>query len=87
VTIAKKDLYPGESIDGIGGFCVYGAVETYAHAKAAGMVPVGLINDETKVIKPVKKGVPLTYGDILLDEGSPVLKMRRTQEEFIAKRL
>jgi predicted homoserine dehydrogenase-like protein len=82
VTIAKKDLRPGEKIDGIGGFCVYGAVETHARAKSAGMVPIGLLNDESKVVRAVKKGMPLTYGDVLLDENAPVMKLRRRQDEF-----
>lgn len=87
VTIAKKDLFPGEMIDGIGGFCVYGAVETHTAAKAAEMVPIGLINSETKVVKAVKKGTPLTYKDIILDSGSPVLKLRKRQDELSSKYL
>ncbi len=83
VTIAKKDLHKGETIDGIGGFCVYGTIEKYTTAKQEGFVPIGLINRDTKLVRDVKKGELLTYADIKLDEASPVFRMRRLQEKII----
>ncbi len=45
VAIAKKDLSAGERLDGIGGFCAYGHIDTAAGA--AGMLPVGLVEYAT----------------------------------------
>src|SRR5688500_8284123 len=40
VTLAKRDLKPGETLDGIGGFNQYGQLEVAA--KARGLLPIGL---------------------------------------------
>ena len=83
ITIAKKDLQVGEKIDGIGGYCVYGSFEQYAKAKAERLVPIGLINKNTTVRQPLKKGQAITYDDLIFDENSAVYKLRAEQEEFI----
>ncbi len=45
VAIAKKDLAAGEKLDGIGGFCAYGHIDTADGA--AGMLPIGLVEYAT----------------------------------------
>jgi predicted homoserine dehydrogenase-like protein len=42
VTVAKRDLGAGETIDGIGGFTVYGLIDNATSARAAGALPMGL---------------------------------------------
>jgi predicted homoserine dehydrogenase-like protein len=42
VALAKRDLRAGETIDGIGGFTVYGLIENTAPARAMGALPMGL---------------------------------------------
>lgn len=83
ITIAKRDLKAGEMIDGIGGYCVYGSFEKYETAKNENIVPIGIINKNTKVIKDVKKGSAVTYDCLQFDENSPVYKMRKEQERVI----
>ncbi|MGH7688589.1 MAG: NAD(P)H-dependent oxidoreductase, partial [Gemmatimonadaceae bacterium] len=42
VAVAKRDLTAGETIDGIGGFTVYGLIENTAQARAMDALPMGL---------------------------------------------
>lgn len=81
ITIAKRDLKTGESLDSIGGYTVYGSLETYDIAKRENLVPVGLINENTKVIKDVKMGDTITYEDVILDN-SYICKLRREQDQL-----
>ncbi len=83
VTVAKKDLSPGEYIDGIGGFCVYGAIERYETARRENLTPIGMINTATRVVKPVKKGQAVSRDALAFDENSPVYRLRRRQEELL----
>jgi predicted homoserine dehydrogenase-like protein len=43
VAVAKRDLRAGETIDGVGGFTVYGLIENTGAARAAGTIPMGLV--------------------------------------------
>jgi predicted homoserine dehydrogenase-like protein len=42
VTVAKKDLKAGETLDGIGGFSAYGLIENSAAARAVDALPIAL---------------------------------------------
>ncbi len=82
ITVAKKDLKKGESIDGIGGFCTYGTIDKREVAKELNALPIGLINKNTKMAKDVKKGEIITYDDVILDEDSLLVKLRREQDKI-----
>ncbi len=83
ITIAKKNLKIGERLDGIGGFTVYGSIETYETAIKEKLVPIGLINENAIVKTNVKKGQPITYDMIQLDETTLIYKLRKLQEQII----
>lgn len=51
---AKKDLAPGDVLDGLGGYCVYGLIETVAADMLEPGVPVCLAHD-ILVRKPIRK--------------------------------
>ncbi|MBI4940073.1 MAG: oxidoreductase [Actinobacteria bacterium] len=80
---AKKDLAPGDTIDGIGGYCVRGMIEDAAIAKAENLVPLGILN-KAKVVRPVARDQVLTYDDVELDESSTVVMLRRLQDRLLA---
>ena len=82
VAVAKKDLAAGTVLDGIGGHCIYGTIESHANAKREKMVPVGLINNSTKLKKAFAKGEVLTYDACEFDVQSPVFKMRMLQDKL-----
>ena len=42
LTVAKRDLKAGESLDGIGGFCTYGLVDNTTAARAERALPIAL---------------------------------------------
>jgi predicted homoserine dehydrogenase-like protein len=42
VTVAKRDLLAGETIDGLGGYMTYGVCEKYKLSGHEGLLPMGL---------------------------------------------
>lgn len=83
IAIAKKDLKAGEKLDGIGGFTVYGSIETYEKARKENLVPLGLINKNTVMKIDAKKGQPITYDMVELDKTTLIYKLRELQEHVI----
>ena len=83
VAVAKRVLRAGEYLDGIGGYTVYGVIDTYANAKKDNALPLGLVSSKVKLIKDVKKGETLTYDMVELDEESLILQLRRLQDKVI----
>ena len=69
VAYAKKDLQPGDTLDGIGGYTVYGIMENSPQARADDLVPEGL-TDQCTIVRPVAKDQPLTMADIEIPAGS-----------------
>jgi predicted homoserine dehydrogenase-like protein len=55
VATAKRDLLPGENLDGEGGYLVYGKLMQAAASLRAGGLPVGLAHD-MKLHRPVQAG-------------------------------
>jgi len=78
-TIAKRNLEPGEIIDGLGGFTVYGMLESAATARDGRHLPLGLAPGAT-VKKAVSMGQPVTYDDIDVDESLMIVHLRRLQD-------
>lgn len=83
VAVAKRDLRAGEYLDGIGGFTIYGIIEEYEVAKTSGFLPIGLVNDKTRVKTDIKKGEIITYNMVEIDNESPVVQLRKLQEKIV----
>ena len=86
VATAKRDLKPGEMLDGEGGYTVWGKLFQAQKSHAAGGLPLGLAH-EVKVIRPVKKGQSLTWADVAMDETLPAYKIRREMEAAFGQQL
>lgn len=84
ITMAKRDLKAGEKLDGIGGYTIYGALESHKIQKEENLLPIGLITGDVTVTRDIKKGEALRYSDVNLDESSTILKLRRKQDEFFS---
>lgn len=82
VTVAKVDLKAGQNLDSIGGYTVYGTIQTYEEAKAGNALPIGLINPQTRLKCDVKKGEIIRYDMVELDENSLVYQLRKEQDEI-----
>ena len=83
VACAKRDLAPGDKLDSLGGFTMYGLIDRAEVARAEGMLPLGLAVGAT-VVRPVKAGQPIRYDDVNLIEGQTILKLRREQDALLA---
>ena len=79
VTIAKRDLKPGDVLDGIGGYACYGEID--AAAGASGLLPIGLA-DGAVMMRPVMCDRPISYDAIELPRESLLMRLRREQERL-----
>jgi predicted homoserine dehydrogenase-like protein len=79
-SVAKKDLKPGDMLDGEGGYCVFGKLVSARESVKARYLPMGLTN-RARVIRPVRKDEILTYDDVELDEHVFAVKLRKSMEE------
>jgi predicted homoserine dehydrogenase-like protein len=86
VATAKRDLKPGEMLDGEGGYTVWGKLFQAEKSHGIGGLPLGLAHD-VKVVRPVRKGQSLTWADVAIDESLPAFKVRREMEALFAPSL
>ncbi len=84
MTVAKRDLKPGDILDDFGGYTFYGVMDRAFVARQANALPVGLAIG-AHVVRPVKCGSLVTWDDVRLDEGSTVVKLRREQDALIKR--
>jgi predicted homoserine dehydrogenase-like protein len=82
VGAAKRDLEPGEGIDGGGGYTVYGRLESADDAARADHVPLELL-DGAEVVEPVARDEVVSYDDVELETDSFLYHLRRLQEETL----
>lgn len=80
--VAKRNLKPGDVLDGIGGTSFYGQIDTYEIAKADCLLPIGLAKG-AQIVRPVSIDMPITCTDVEL-KPSTVLDLRRMQEAWFA---
>jgi predicted homoserine dehydrogenase-like protein len=78
VATAKRDLTPGEMLDGEGGTTVWGKLLPAATSRHIGGLPLGLAHD-VKLVRPVKQGQSLSWDDVQMP-ASRALAMRREME-------
>jgi len=79
VATAKRDLKPGEILDGEGGYTVWGKLLPASKSMAMGGLPLGLAHD-IKLIRPVKKGQSLCWDDVAVDTSTHAYKIRQELE-------
>jgi predicted homoserine dehydrogenase-like protein len=78
VAVAKRDLTPGERIDGIGGHTVRGL--TYPATAATGLLPLGLAQG-CEVIEPIARDEPIPTSSVA-PAGNTIEMLRRLQDEL-----
>jgi len=83
VATAKRDLQPGEVLDGEGGYTVWGKLTPAKASLAAGGLPLGLAHD-VKVVRPVKQGQSLSWADVAMDTTTHAYAVRREMEALFA---
>jgi predicted homoserine dehydrogenase-like protein len=83
VATAKRDLRPGELLDGEGGYTVWGKLLPAARSASIGGLPLGLAHG-VKVVRPVTKGQSLVWDDVAMDTSTDAYKIRRAMEDGFA---
>ena len=81
MTVAKRDLQAGEQLDTFGGYTFHGVMDRAETVRALNALPVGLAIG-ARMVNPVSAGQIVTWEDVLLDEESTVVKLRRQQDKF-----
>jgi predicted homoserine dehydrogenase-like protein len=79
---AKRQLRAGEVVDGIGGECVYGVIDSAETAKAEGLVPLGLLAG-ARVVRDVAADQVLTHADVEIDAGTTIAQLRALQDRLL----
>ncbi len=72
---ARRDLEPGETLDGEGGYTVYGLAVEAAQAKAEALLAIGLCHG-AKLKRPVSQDQMLGYADVEMPAGGFAQRLR-----------
>ncbi|RST55192.1 NAD(P)H-dependent oxidoreductase [Variovorax sp. MHTC-1] len=83
VATAKRDLAAGETLDGEGGYTVWGKLLPAERSMRIGGLPLGLAHN-IKLVRPVKKGQSLCWADVAMDSTTHAYKIRREMESMFA---
>lgn len=81
VATAKRDLRPGEMLDGEGGFTVYGKLRSAAQSLREGGLPLGLAH-KVRLRHAVAAGQPVRWDDVELDASQLAVAFRREMERM-----
>lgn len=82
VSMAKRDLKAGETIQGIGSADIFHLIYTCEEARAQKGIPMG-IAPGGKVLKDIPRGEMLTAGNFAPDSSSFVYKLRQMQDALL----
>jgi predicted homoserine dehydrogenase-like protein len=80
VATAKRDLAAGETLDGEGGYTVYGRLMPAAASVALGGLPLGLAHGVT-LKRAIAAGAPVRWDDVAFDAASEAVRFRRAMEK------
>jgi len=83
VATAKRDLAPGELLDGEGGYTVWGKLLPASTSLALGGLPLGLAHN-VKLVRAVRQGEALVWSDVAIDANLPAYRTRRELEALFA---
>jgi predicted homoserine dehydrogenase-like protein len=80
--VAKKELQPGDNLDGIGGSSFYSSIDLYSVAQAERLLPVGLAKHAV-VQRKIPVDQPITLDDVTLHRPSTILDLRQLQDDWM----
>src|SRR5436190_1472388 len=82
VAVAKRDLRAGETLDGEGGYTVWGKLVTAERSLAEGALPIGLA-DKVALVRDVAAGQTVPWSDVAATD-SEAMRVRREMERRFA---
>jgi predicted homoserine dehydrogenase-like protein len=80
LTLAKRDLKAGETLDGIGGFTCYGVIENSEVCLSENLLPLGL-SENCRLRRDISKDQVITYGDVEVPAGRLCDTLRAEQTQ------
>ncbi|GAC1329591.1 MAG: Gfo/Idh/MocA family oxidoreductase [Beijerinckiaceae bacterium] len=86
VAVAKRDLSAGETLDGEGGYTVWGRLMPAADSLKAGALPIGLAHG-VRLRKDVAHGAVVPWSDVESDSANDAVAARRAMERRFAAKL
>ncbi|HEX6633503.1 MAG TPA: hypothetical protein VF038_06015 [Usitatibacter sp.] len=81
VATAKRALKAGETLDGEGGYTVWGKLMPAADSAAARALPIGLAH-HVKLKRGIAEGRAVSWDDVEYDANSEAVKVRREMERM-----
>jgi predicted homoserine dehydrogenase-like protein len=85
VAVAKKNLSPGEMLDGEGGYTVVGRLMPAEDSLRNGCLPLGLAHG-WKVLTKVSQGSPVKWSDVAFDADNTAVRVRREMERLMGEK-
>ena len=83
VATAKRDLAAGETLDGEGGYTVYGKLLPASTSLQRGGLPLGLAHGVT-LTRAIAAHEPVHWEDVAIDAASEAVALRREMERTLA---
>ena len=83
VATAKRDLAPGETLDGEGGYTVYGKLAPASASLLQGALPLGLAH-AVKLRRRIAAHATVRWDDVDIDAASDAVRFRREMETAFA---
>ncbi|MEO8486958.1 MAG: SAF domain-containing protein, partial [Betaproteobacteria bacterium] len=84
VATAKRALAAGETLDGEGGYTVYGKLMPAADSLRMGALPLGLAHGVT-LERAIAAHAPVRWDDVTFDAASPAVRFRREMEAVFSR--
>ena len=81
VAVAKRDLKPGDELDGAGGYSVYGLSERYEVAREKRLLPFGFAYSG-RLKRAVAKDQALSWDDVEVERAGFLHDLREEQDRL-----
>ena len=82
VTIAKRDIKKGETLDGIGSEKVFGKLTSHTRSMKEDLLPIGLITPKTVAKVDIPKDTLIDMTMVEIDERATITRLRRRQNSM-----
>ncbi len=82
VTIAKRDIKAGETLDGIGSDKVYGKLTSHTRSINEDLLPIGMITPKTVARCDIAKDTLIDMTMVEIDERATITRLRRRQNSM-----
>jgi predicted homoserine dehydrogenase-like protein len=80
LTIAKRDLRAGETLDGVGGFCAYGLIDNASTARELDGLPIAL-SEGCQLTRDVPRDALVSAADVCIPAGRSADRLWAEQQQ------